>query len=108
MKRLREGTIFETWYAPSLATLTHALYLWSNGLFAFQASNLLDLDYEHVVIKLYQKLREVCGTFLHNNPIVLGGNGAAQVVQADESMLHHRQRVSLNEGIWLFENKLYA
>ena len=80
VKRLREDTIFATWCAPSLATLTHVLYLWSHGQYAFQVSNVLGLDYEHVLIKLFQNLLEVFGTFLHTNPIVLGGNGAAQVV----------------------------
>jgi len=48
---------------------------------------------KQVIIDMYQLLRLVCARDLQRNPINVGGGGQNFVVQVDESMIRHGQRV---------------
>ena len=92
--RIRDDTFFECWQDIPLAHLIHGIYLWSHGAQVSQLERYVNLP-RKVAIKLYQKLRACCSSWLTSNPITIGGNGASYLVQIDESQFHHRQRVSM-------------
>ena len=80
----------------SLPYLIHGIYLWSHGAQVFHLERYVNLP-RKVSIKLCQKLRACCSSWLSRNPITLGGNGANYIVQNDESQFHHQQQVSMKK-----------
>lgn len=98
-ERIRDGTIFEEWSRVPLPKLFLLIFFWSNKIqvvFARQFTNLS----KNVIIRMYQLLRAVCSRDLQRNPIQIGGGGQNFVVQVDESMIRHRQRVSHFHWSW--------
>ena len=73
-----------------MADLIHGIYLWAHGAQVSALERIVNLPHK-VAIKLSQKLRACCASWLHRNPIVIGGQGQNYVVQIDESQFHHRQ-----------------
>ena len=92
--RIRADNVFECWKEIPLADLVHGIYLQSNGAQISTLERIVNLPHK-AAIKLCQKLRACCSSWLNRNPIVIGRNGLNYVVQIDESQLHHRQRVSI-------------
>ena len=70
------------------------VWQWSQKIFAHECARLTGLSYDKVVSPLYAKLRDMCAQYLLQHPIAVGGHGMVQVVQGDESMMAHSQRVS--------------
>ena len=84
------NTFFECWQEIPLAHLKRGIYLWFHGSQVLHLERYVNLPGK-VAIKLYQKLRACCSSWLTRNPITLGGNGTNYVVQIDKSQFHHRQ-----------------
>ena len=96
-------TFFECWQQIPLVYLIHGIYLWSHGAQVLHLERqVLHLERyvnlpKKVSIKLCQKLRAWCSSWLTRNPITFGRNGANYVVQTDESQFHHQQQVSMKK-----------
>ena len=94
--QIRADTFFECWQKIPLAHSIHVIYLWSHGAQVSHLERYVHL-LRKVAIKLCQKLRACCSSWLTRNLITIGGNGANYVVQIDESQFHHWQRVSMKK-----------
>ena len=93
---IRADTFFECWQEMPLAHLIHGIYLWSHGAQISHLERYVNLP-RKAAIKLCQKLRACCSSWLTRNPITMGGNGANYVVQIDACQFHHLQRVSMKK-----------
>ena len=94
--RIRADTFFECWQEIPFAHLIHGLCVWSHGPQVSQLEKYFNLP-RKVAIKLCQTSRACCSSWLSRNPMIIGGNGANDVVQIDEFQFHHRQRVSMKK-----------
>ena len=99
--RIRADTFFECWQEITLAHLIHGIYLWSHGILVSHLERHVNLT-RKVAMKLCQKLRACCSSWLTRNPITIGGNGVNYVVQIEEPQFHHRQRVSMKKYLILY------
>ena len=93
---MRADTIFEYWRKTLLADLVHSIYLWAQGAQIAHVVRITNLT-RKTTIKLFQKLRNCCSSWLLRNTIAIG-HGLNYVVQIDESQFHHRQRVNCSLG----------
>ena len=80
------------------------MYLWATKASNKQTQLQTGLS-NHTIIDAFACLREICGRYLQENPIQLGGPGI--IVQVDESQFshkpkHHRGRAA-EIPIWVFE-----
>ena len=84
----------------SLQTWLQLIHHWSMDMPVTQAAKQAKVS-EKRTIDIYQYLRDACSTKLLATPIVLGGPGI--VVQIDESLFVHTQKVQLvDENFMLF------
>jgi len=89
-KTIREGIFF----SKSKLTLQKWLFLlvlWAKDTPVIDAIDDAEID-SHTGVDIYQWLQEVCTTKLLQTPIILGG--PRTIVQVDESLFHHKQKVS--------------
>ncbi|XP_066924597.1 uncharacterized protein [Clytia hemisphaerica] len=80
------------------------IYYWSNKIQMKYVREMTNLS-KNTIIKMYQKLRQVCRNDLQRNPIRVGGGGQNFVVQVDESMIRHGQRGGRGRRanpVWVF------
>ena len=68
-------TFFECWQQIPLVYLIHGIYLWSHGAQVLHIERYVNLP-KKVSIKLCQKLRAWCSSWLTRNPITFGRNGS--------------------------------
>lgn len=98
-KSVRAGSFFERSHLP-LRQIVTFLYAWSNGWSLKDASREAGFQSLHTQTDWANFCREVCSTYLENNPIELGGidlnTNEPLVVEIDESVFckrkYHRGR----------------
>ena len=99
---IRKGSFFANSNIP-LPKWLHLMYLWATKASNKQTQLQTGLS-NHTIIDAFACLREICGRYLQENPIQLGGPGI--IVQVDESQFshkpkHHRGRAAENP-FWVF------
>ena len=63
---------------------------------------LLNLKKDAIIL-MFQLLRAVCRNDIQRNPIRIGGGGQNFVVQVDESMVRHGQRVIIKAFFFQYD-----
>ena len=92
----RKSIRTESFFSKSKLTLQTWLQLihhWSMDMPVMQACQQTKISEKRCIV-VYQYMRDVCSTKLLAAPIILGGPGI--VVQIDESLFSHAQKVNLD------------
>ena len=85
---IRKGSFFANSNIP-LPKWLHLMYLWATKASNKQTQLQTGLS-NHTIIDAFACLREICGRYLQENPIQLGGPGI--IVQVDESQFSHKPK----------------
>lgn len=84
---IRDGSFISD-FRSDLRTIILSAYFWALDLHNHQVQAMLDTS-KSTVVQYFQFYRDVCSTWLLNNPIQLGGVGT--VVQIDECVISKRK-----------------
>lgn len=100
MKSIRDGSFFST-SRIKLSTILQLMYQWSRQVRVSDAAAEVEIS-KRVAIDWYNFCRDVCGRYLLDHPVQVGGPG--KVVKIDESKFGKRKynRGRAVEGHWVF------